>query len=126
MDGDEPSDYEKASEEMREFEQSDELPADLSEWPSGKAKYITFGESGDEAYGEGATAKLGPAEVEHHTDGSVTVAGEEVNADDYKAEPISSGIVEQIEESKQQYRKILDEHPELKKDGGAAHESDDG
>ena len=113
---DEPTDYEKAAEEMREFEQSDELPADLSEWPSGKAKYITFGESSDDAYGEGTTAKLGPAEVAHHEDGSVTVAGEEVDAADYKAEPISSGIVEQIEESKQQYGKILEEHPELKGD----------
>ena len=34
-------------------------------------------------------AKLGPASVEHHEGGSVTVAGEEVdNPADYKGEPI--------------------------------------
>lgn len=112
----ERTEHEQAAEEMREFEQSDELPADLSDWPTGKAKYITFGEGEDEAYGEGATAKLGPAEVAHHEDGSVTVAGEEADASDYKREPIKSGIVEQIEESKDRYREILHEHPELTRD----------
>ena len=53
------SEYERAAEEMREFEQADELPSDLSQWPDGK-------------------------------DGSVTIDGEEVNADDYKGEPIKS------------------------------------
>jgi hypothetical protein len=106
--------HEQAAEQMREFEQSDELPRDLSEWPTGKAKYITFGEDGDDAYGEGPTAKLGPAEVEHHEDGSVTVAGEQANPDDFKGEPISSGVMEQIEESKRGYHEILDKHPELR------------
>ena len=118
--------HDRAAEEMREFEQSDELPADLSDWPTGKAKYITFGESDDEAYGEGATAKLGPAEVEHHEDGSVTVAGEEANAEDFKGEPISSGVVEQIEESKQEYRKILDKHPEFQRDEDDDEDEDEG
>ena len=115
--------HERAAEEMREFEQSEELPADLSDWPTGKAKYITFGESDDEAYGEGATAKLGPAEVAHHEDGSVTVAGEKADPDDFKGEPISSGVVEQIEQSKQEYRKILDKHPELRDDDGKDDEA---
>ena len=112
------SEHERAAEEMRELEQSDELPADLSDWPSGKARYITFGEDSDEPYGEGATAKLGPAEVTHHEDGSVTVGGKPANPDDYKGEPISSGVVEQIEESKSKYREILDKHPEFRRDNG--------
>ena len=115
--GEELSEHEKAAQQMREFEQSDELPKDLSQWPDGKAKYITFGEEDDDAYGEGATAKLGPAEVAHHEDGSVTVGGEEANAEDYKGEPISGGMVEQIEESKRRYREVLEKHPELRGDG---------
>jgi hypothetical protein len=105
--------HEEAAQEMREFEKSDEVPSDLSDWPSGKAKYVTFGEDSDDAYGEGPTAKLGPAEVQHHEDGSVTVAGEDADADDYKGEPIKSGVVEQIEESKQAYRKMQRENPDL-------------
>lgn len=114
MDGDDAaSERERAAEEMREVEQSDEVPRDLEDWPTGKAKYVTFGEDSDEAYGDGPTAKLGPAEVQHHKDGSVTVAGEEVDASDYKGEPIKSGVVEEIENSKRQYEKIRQEHPDL-------------
>jgi hypothetical protein len=80
---------EEAHEEMRQMEQADSVPADLNEWPDGKAKTMTFGSESDEPYGEGPTAKLGPASVEHHEDGSVTVAGEKVdNPEDYKGEPI--------------------------------------
>ena len=114
MSEDEASPHEKAVEEMREFEQSDEVPRELSDWPSGKAKYVTFGEDSDDAYGEGATEKLGPAEVAHHEDGTVTVAGEQVDPADYKGEPIKSGVVEQIEKSKQRYREMQEENPELK------------
>lgn len=110
------AEYEQAAEEMRELEQSDELPSDLSQWPDGKAKYVTFGEESDDAYGEGPTAKLGPAEVTHHEDGTMTVAGEEVDPADYKGEPIQGGMLEQIEESKRRYREILEEHPELQSD----------
>ena len=115
MPDEELSPHERAAEEMREFEQSDEVPRDLSDWPSGKAKYITYGEADDEAYGEGATAKLGPAEVQHHEDGTVTVAGEDADPADHKGEPIKSGVVEQIEKSKEEYRKIQEQHPELQK-----------
>jgi len=108
--------HREAAEHMRELEQSDEVPSDLSEWPDGKAKYVTFGEDSDDAYGEGPTAKLGPAEVTRHEDGSVTVGGEQVDADDFKREPISSGMIEQIEESKQGYKEILERHPELVED----------
>ena len=111
------TDYERAAEEMRELEQSGEVPTDLSEWPTGKAKYVTFGEDSDEPYGEGPTEKLGPAEVERHADGRVTIAGEEVDPEDHKGEPISSGMIEQVEESKRRYREILEQHPEWQKDG---------
>ncbi len=94
-----------AREEMREFEQRDELPSDLSEWPSGKAKYITFDNDEESGYGEGLTEKLGPPVV-HHEDGSVSVNGEKVdNPEDYKGEPIElatpigSGEGERIDES---------------------------
>lgn len=83
---------EEAREEMKEFEQRDELPADLSEWPSGKAKYVTFGSDSDEPFGEGPTSKLGPGSLERHEDGSVSIDGEQVdNPDDYKAEPVPGG-----------------------------------
>ena len=96
--------HEAAAEQMQELEQADELPKDLSDWPDGKAKYVTFGDHADEPYGEGPTAKLGPSDVEHHADGSVTVGGEPADPADFKGEPIKSGIVEEIERSKERYR----------------------
>ncbi len=83
---------EKAKEEMKELEESDELPKEPSDWPSGPAKYETYG-LGDEAYGDGVTEKLGPANLERHSDGSVSIDGEKVdNPDDYKGEPIVTAI----------------------------------
>ena len=80
---------EEAHEEMRRLEEADDVPSELSEWPDGRAKTMTFGSESDQPYGEGPTAKLGPASVEHHEDGSVTVGGEPVdNPEDYKGEPI--------------------------------------
>ena len=83
---------EQAKEEIESLEQADELPRDLSEWPSGPAKYETFGKD-DEAYGDGATEKLGPPNLERHADGSVSIDGEKVdNPDDYKGEPIEAAV----------------------------------
>ena len=83
---------EKAQEEMQGLEKSDELPTDLAEWPGGPAKYETYG-AGDDAYGDGATAKLGPPNLKRHSDGSVEVDGKKVdNPDDYKGEPIKGGL----------------------------------
>jgi hypothetical protein len=83
---------EQAKKEIEELEQSDELPKDIADWPSGPAKYETFGMD-DDAYGDGATEKLGPANLERHADGSVTVDGEKVdNPDDYKGEPIVAAV----------------------------------
>jgi hypothetical protein len=87
---------EKASKEMDEFEQRDELPSDLKEWPDGKAKYTTFDSEGEEPYGEGLTEKLGPP-ITHHDDGSVSVEGKGKvdNPDDYKGEPIPLALEEE-------------------------------
>jgi hypothetical protein len=82
---------EQAKEKMRELEEGD-LPETLDDWPSGPAKYETFGLD-DDAYGSGATEKLGPPHLERHKDGSVSIDGEKVdNPDDYKGEPIAGGI----------------------------------
>jgi hypothetical protein len=83
---------EQAKREIEELEQADELPRDISEWPSGPAKYETFGKD-DDAYGDGATEKLGPPNLARHADGSVTIDGEKVdNPDDYKGEPIEAAV----------------------------------
>jgi hypothetical protein len=81
-----------AHEEMDRLAEADELPSDPRDWPTGKAKFLTLGGSDDpDRYGEGATEKLGPAEVVHEADGSISVAGEQVdNPEDYKAESILS------------------------------------
>ena len=59
--------------------------AERSRFPSGA-------EAGDGGYEDGATAKLGPSNLRHHDDGSVTIDGEEVDdPDEYKGEPIPGG-----------------------------------
>ena len=79
---------EQAKEEMKALEEGD-LPDDIDGWPSGPAKYETYGVD-DDAYGDGATAKLGPPNLARHADGSVTIDGKKVdNPDDYKGEPIA-------------------------------------
>src|SRR4051812_3553605 len=83
---------EEAKEEIKKLEE--EGPPDkLEDWPSGKAKYETFGgPEGEHGYHEGPEEKMGPADVRHREDGSVEVRGEE--ADDpkeYKGEPIEGG-----------------------------------
>jgi hypothetical protein len=82
-----------ALEEMKQFEQRDELPAELSEWPSGRAMYLTIDSGSDEPYGVGLTAKLGPAGLEHHEDGSVTIDGKTVeHPEEYKGRPIPNPL----------------------------------
>ncbi len=83
---------EKAKEEIKEFEAQDELPSDPKQYPDGPAKYLTIDADGEDPYGEGITGKLGPASVEHHEDGSVTIGGDPVdNPDDFKGEPLPGG-----------------------------------
>jgi hypothetical protein len=81
---------EEAQERVKEME--DAPPKKLEDWPDDEAKYVTFGGGeGDHGYQEGPEKKLGPSDVRHHEDGSVTVAGEEADPDDYKSEPIPGG-----------------------------------
>ena len=82
---------EEAKEQMKELEENP--PEKLEDWPSGRAKYETFGGPEHEtSYDEAATAKLGPSNVRFHEDGAVEVDGEEAdNPDDYKSEPIPGG-----------------------------------
>jgi hypothetical protein len=77
---------------MSELEEGDP-PERLEDWPGGKARYLTYGgPEGEEGYDDGPTAKLGPASLRHHEDGSVSIEGEKVdNPDDYKGEPIPGG-----------------------------------
>jgi hypothetical protein len=85
---------EEAKEELSKLEEGDP-PDDLEEWPSGRAKYLTYGgPEGTAGYDEGPTAKLGPSSLEHHEDGTVTIEGEEVDdPDEYKSdEPVRSEV----------------------------------
>jgi hypothetical protein len=85
---------EEAKEELSSLEEGDP-PENLEDWPSGRAKYLTYGgPEGTAGYDEGPTAKLGPSSLEHHEDGKVTIEGEEVdNPEDYKSdEPVRSDV----------------------------------
>jgi hypothetical protein len=89
----EEEEVEEAKNLMKELEEGDP-PDKLEDWPGGKAKYQTYGgpDSGEGGYEDGATAKLGPSNLRHHEDGSVTIDGEEVdNPEEYKGEPIPGG-----------------------------------
>src|SRR3954468_17379067 len=89
----EEEEVEEAKKIMEELEEGDP-PENLEDWPGGKAKYQTYGgpDSGEGGYEDGATAKLGPSNLRHHEDGSVTIDGEEVDdPDEYKGEPIPGG-----------------------------------
>ena len=82
---------EGAAEEMRVLEEG-EPPTDLKDWPTGPAMYLTYGNKENELYGVGVTAKLGPANLQRFSDGSIAIDGEKVdNPEDYKGEPIAGG-----------------------------------
>src|SRR5436190_22493603 len=82
---------EEAKEEVKNLEE--DPPDKLEDWPSGRAKYETFGGPEHEtSYEEAATSKLGPSNVRFREDGAVEVDGEEAdNPDEFKAEPIPGG-----------------------------------
>jgi hypothetical protein len=83
--------HEAAQEKMKELEE--DPPEKLEDWPTDEAKYTTFGgPEGDHSYEEGPEKKMGPSEVRHHEDGSVSVAGEKVDdPEEYKGDPIPGG-----------------------------------
>jgi hypothetical protein len=68
-------------------------PEKLEDWPDDERKYETFGgREGDHSYAEGPEKNLGPSDLRHHEDGSVTIKGEEVdNPDEFKGDPIPGG-----------------------------------
>lgn len=81
-----------AKDGMERLEAGETVPHDPLDWPQGKLKSLTFGSTGDHAYGDGPTAMLGPADVQHHEDGSVSVGGRRVdNPGDFKGPPIPGG-----------------------------------
>jgi len=88
----EEQEVEEAKKVVEELEEGDP-PERLEDWPGGKAKYQTYGGPDSESgYEDEATAKLGPSNLRHHEDGSVTIDGEPVdNPEEYKGEPIPGG-----------------------------------
>jgi hypothetical protein len=83
---------EKAKEEIKQLEEEGP-PEKLEDWPTGKAKYETFGgPEGEHPYHEGPEQQLGPADTRHREDGAVEVEGEEVeDSDELKGDPIPGG-----------------------------------
>jgi hypothetical protein len=83
---------EKAKEEIHQLEEEGP-PEKLEDWPSGMAKYETYGgPEGEHSYAEGPERKMGSADVRHYEGGEVEVEGENVDdPDEYKAEPIPGG-----------------------------------
>src|SRR3954468_10872208 len=82
---------EKAKEKVKELEENP--PEKLEDWPDDKAKYETFGgPEGEHSYEDGPEAKLGPSSLRHREDGTVEVAGDEVDdPEQYKGDPIPGG-----------------------------------
>jgi hypothetical protein len=117
---------EQAREKVKELEEGDP-PADLEDWPDDAAKYETFGgPEGEHGYHEGPEEeKLGPSSLRHREDGSVTVAGEEVDdPDEYKGEPIPGGPTDPDASQDLTSKKIReDQGRDL--DQGGDEESDD-
>jgi hypothetical protein len=111
----EEAEVEQAKEEIRELEEGDP-PEDLEDWPSGRAKYLTYGgPEGSAGYDEGPTSKLGPSSLEHHEDGSVTIEGEDVDdPEEYKSDEPVPGAPDAAREKSRGG------------DGGGAEEDDSG
>ncbi len=82
---------EEAKEEVRQLE--DNPPEKLEDWPTGAAKYETFGgPEGTHSYHEGPEQNLGPSSLRRHEGGDVEIEGEKVeNPEDYKTDPIPGG-----------------------------------
>jgi hypothetical protein len=109
---------EEAKQEVQQLE--DDPPEKLEDWPDGKAKYETFGgKEGEHSYNEGPEANLGPDSVRHREDGSVEVAGEEVDdPDEYKGDPIPGGPTDPNAESNPDEQRLgSDEDKESAGDG---------
>lgn len=97
--GDEKDARDKAKETIRELEENP--PEKLEDWPDDEAKYETYGgPEGEHSYDEGPEAQLGPSDVRHHEDGTITVEGEEVDdPDELKGDPIPGGPTDDGDDS---------------------------
>lgn len=114
----EKSSHQLAADEMVAYEGQDAVPRDPRDWPKGRVSHLTFGNEGDDAYGEGATAKLGPAEVKHHEDGSVSVGGKKVDdPSKYKGKPITGGIIDQITKHAERNKQLRDDEEKAGRQG---------
>ena len=95
QDGGESGAHEQSDEgtATEDVEETWRIRPKLEDWPTGRAKYETFGgPEGEHKYDDGPEAKLGPAGLTHHEDGSVSIDGEKVdNPKDYKGDPIPGG-----------------------------------
>jgi hypothetical protein len=92
MNQDRKDETDKAKEEVRKLEEEGP-PEKLEDWPTGKAKYETYGgPEGEHPYHEGPEQQLGPADTRHREDGEVEIEGEVVDdPSEYKGEPIPGG-----------------------------------
>lgn len=84
-------DQEEIERRMKELEE--DPPQKLEDWPKERElRMQTFGgREGEHGYNEGVEEKLGPSDVRHQEDGSVTVKGEEAdNPEDFKGERIET------------------------------------
>jgi hypothetical protein len=92
MNQDRKDETDKAKEEVRKLEEEGP-PEKLEDWPTGKAKYETYGgPEGGHPYHEGPEQQLGPADTRHREDGEVEIEGEVVDdPSEYKGEPIPGG-----------------------------------
>src|SRR3954451_8627008 len=119
---------EQAREKVKELEEGDP-PSDLEDWPDDAAKYETFGgPEGEHGYHQGPEEeKLGPSSLRHHTDGKVTIAGEEVDdPDEYKGEPIPGGPTDPDAPQDLTTQKIReDQGRELQSEDGDRGDDDD-
>jgi hypothetical protein len=118
---------EQAREKVKELEEGDP-PSDLEDWPDDAAKYETFGgPEGEHGYHEGPEEeKLGPSSLRHHTDGKVTIAGDEVeDADEYKGEPIPGGPTDPDASQDLTSKKIREQQGRELDQGGDSDGSDD-
>jgi hypothetical protein len=124
---------EKAKEEVRQLEEEGP-PEKLEDWPTGKAKYETYGgPEGEHPYHEGPEQQLGPADTRHREDGEVEIEGEEVDdSDEYKGDPIPGGPTDpdtpnlRMDKASPAESSQTDEEPGEDEDGSGSDEEDSG
>src|SRR4051812_36850396 len=127
--GEEKSDFEKETEEAKEEvkQLEDDPPGKLEDWPTGKAKYETFGgPEGQHGYHEGPEQKLGPDSLRHREDGSVEISGEEAdNPEEHKGEPVPGGPTDPDTPNLRMDKASPDDVSDAGQEAAGGHESSD-